>query len=325
MIDFVQTTKGMKPLVNVGGIANQPGLDICNNTLQKLMCAPYNWRFNKFEVRPFTTIPYQQDYWISNCNAFCKGRYAVHLNAINSPKGAGLTQAGNLVTALFNDFAPNGLGTGLGPTVGDTVIIDGAGQSGYNITATISAVPTPTSFQYQALASGLADDGGQGFTNPGINWMEHVSMSDFQCSSTITPVHDGEIVASLAMESICQPPIKWCYQVEKIYIGSNLTVAIPKIRSWPVPGSQIWGIYLFYQGKAPVKTDLTQTWLPWPDDLGFVLRSNVKAQALDHWEDPRAVNSMLIAEQDILKALGSKDQELRSESMFPDMPLMRGG
>jgi hypothetical protein len=314
----------MKALVNVGGIPNQPALELCNNTLQRLLSAPYAWRFNKYSILPFTTIAYQQDYLVSGCNAFCKGRYAVHLNAVNSTNGAGLTESGTTVTALFNDFAPTGLLSGTSPNVGDTIIINGAAQSGYNITATITAIPTPTSFQFQAVA-GLASDGGQGINNPGISWLEHVSLTDFQSSSTVIPVHDGEIAASLFMESIQQPPFKFANQIEKMFTGNNMTVVTPLIRAWPVPSSQIWGVYLFYQGKAPLKTDLSQTWAPFPDELSYCLTSNLRAEALDWWEDPRAVNALLKGQQDILRALGTKDQEPRSEAFFPDLPIARGG
>src|SRR5262249_52684805 len=154
------------------------------------------------------------------------------------------------VTALFNDFAPQGMPVGGGPNVGDTVIIAGAKQSGYNITAVITGTPTPTSFQFSA-AGGLVADGGQGFGNPGINWMEHVSLVDFQSSSTVLPTHDAEIAAGLFMESIIQPPFKFANQFENIYSGGNQTIVVPTIRAWPVPSSQVWGVYLFYQGKAP--------------------------------------------------------------------------
>jgi len=324
IVDVIRTAKGMKSLVGVGGIVNQPALELCNNTLQRLVSNPYNWKFNKYSILPFTTIAYQQDYLISGCNAFCKGRYAVHLNAVNSTNGPGLTESGTTVTALFNDFAPNGLQSGTSPNVGDTVIIAGAAQAGYNITATITAIPTPTSFQYTAVA-GLAIDGGQGIQNPGISWLEHVSLTDFQSSSTVIPVHDGEIAASLFMESIQQPPFKFANQIEKMFTGSNMTVVTPLIRAWPVPSSQIWGVYLFYQGKAPLKTDLSQTWSPFPDELSYCLTSNLKAEALDWWEDPRSVNALLKGQQDILKALGVKDQEPRGEAMFPDLPILRGG
>jgi hypothetical protein len=324
VIQTVQTAKGMKPLTGVGGIVNQPGLDICNDTLQQLLSAPYAWRFNKNAIGVFTTIPYQQDYVVSGCNIVSLGKYALMVNAQTSTNGAGLTEVGTTVTATFNDFAPNGWPAGITqPRVGDTITVAGALQAGYNITATITAVPTTTSLQYVALVGGLTADGGQGINN--INWMEHVTLQDFQSSATVIPVHDAEIAAALPMESIIQPPIKWSYHKDNFSGAIPNQIDAPTFRSWPVPSSQIWGVYLFYQARAPLLTDLNGQWTPWPDDLGYVLRAYVKAAALDWWEDPRAANSYIIAQQMILKALGSKDQELRHESMFPDLPILRGG
>src|SRR6266404_3928782 len=195
-IAIVQTSKGMKPLTGVGGVTNQPALEICNNTLQRLHTAPYDWRFNRRAILPFTTIAYQQDYIISNCNAFCKGRYVIHLNAVNSPSGPGLSESGTTVTAVFNDFAPNGLPVGGGPSIGDIITIAGANQAAYNITlGVITAVPSPTSFKYTAAVGGLAADGGQGLTNPGINWIAHTSLVDFQSSSQVQPTHDAEVAS----------------------------------------------------------------------------------------------------------------------------------
>jgi hypothetical protein len=322
VIDTISTAKGMKPLVGVGGIVNQPGLDICNNVLQKLLSAPYAWRFNKNSVPVFTTIPYQQDYLVSGCNAVATGKYAVSLNNANSTT-PGLTESATTVTATFSDFAPNGFPAGItSPKIGDTITVAGASQAGYNITTTITAVPSSTSFQYTA-AGGLTPDGGQGVNN--INWMEHVTLSDFQSSATVVPVHDAEIAASLPMESIIQPPMKFSYHKDNFLGAGAAQTNSPTFRAWPVPSSQIWGTYLFYQARAPLLTSLSSTWSPWPDDLGYVLRSFVKAEALDWWEDPRASNSYILAQQDLLRALGSKDQELRHESFFVDLPILRGG
>lgn len=316
-VSIVQTSKGMKPLTGVGGIANQPALELCNNTLQELLSAPYAWRFNKFLIPTFTTIAYQQDYIISGCNVVRTGRYILSLNSAQSTV-PGLTEAGTIVTATFSDYAPNGLPAGNGPVVGETVTIAGASQAGYNITTTITAVPSPTSFQYTAVG-GLAPDGGQGISN--INWMEHVSLQDWQSTATVIPVHDAEIAASLPLESIIQPPMKWAYQLDKIF-GS---ITCPMFRAWPVPSSQVWGVNLFFQAKAPLIAALSSTWTPWPDDLSYVLTSMLKAKALDWWEDPRYQSSYIVAQQALLKALGAKDQELRHESLFPDLPILRGG
>ena len=312
----------MKPLVGVGGIANQPALELCNNVLQELLSAPYAWRFNKNSIPVFTTIPYQQDYIVSGCNAVSKQKYALSLNAQNSLGGAGLTEAGTTVTASFSDFAPNGIPAGIAqPVVGDIITVAGAADSKYNITATIlTLIGSPvTGFTYTAAGGATTPDGGQGINN--INWMEHVTLSDFQSTATVVPVHDAEIAASLPMESIIQPPGKWSYHKDNLVGAINA----PTFRSWPVSSSQVWGVFLFYQARAPLITALSSTWAPWPDDQSYVLTAMLKARALDWWEDPRFTASYTIAQQMLLKALGTKDQEQRHEELFPDLPIMRGG
>ena len=69
VVDFTRTRTRMIQLVNVGGIANQPALDLCNDVLQTLLSSPNNWKFNKAQLPEFTTIANQQDYWISGCTA----------------------------------------------------------------------------------------------------------------------------------------------------------------------------------------------------------------------------------------------------------------
>jgi hypothetical protein len=64
----------------------------------------------------------------------------------------GATESGTTVT--INTAAPHGR------SVGDNITIAGVGVAGYNGTFTITAVPTPRSFQYTAAVSGLAASGG---------------------------------------------------------------------------------------------------------------------------------------------------------------------
>lgn len=331
VIDFNRTRTRMVQLVNVGGIPNQPALDICNDVLQTLLSSPNNWKFNKSSLPSFTTVQNQQDYVVSGCQMSVTSsggspRCIVHLNSVLSST-PGLTESGTTVTATFSDFAPNGiLGLGSSSTsniqVGDKATITGASQSGYNVTsATITGVTT-TSVTFTA-AGGLTNDGGQGINN--LSWFEHATLQDYFSGAVVKPVHDIEIVSSLPQESIIQPPFKVCMQVENIQSSGNTTLSTLTMRFWPVPSSQIWNAFLFYQNRAPIKTQLQNTWTPWPDDLGYVLRSGVYAKALDHAEDPRAPLADAKWQQDILKALDIRQQEQRHESFFPDLPLMRGG
>jgi hypothetical protein len=64
----------------------------------------------------------------------------------------GVTESGNTVTISTS--------AAHGRSVGDWVTISGVGVSGYNGTYTITAVPTPRTFQYTDASSGLANSGG---------------------------------------------------------------------------------------------------------------------------------------------------------------------
>jgi hypothetical protein len=328
VIDFTRTRTRMIQLVGVGGIPNQPGLDLCNDVLQTLLSSPNNWKFNKAELPDFTTIPNQQDYTVSGCTAEVDRKAIVSLNSVlDDPPGLVETSSG--VLATFDQFAPNGiqgLGTSQMPPLfspGDEVTIQGASLDSLNGTFTITDVPSLTSFVFDSPATGFAIDGGQGINSWG--WMEHATLEDWLSTAFVKPRRDIEVVSGLNVESIVQPPFKVCMQFEKVLVKGPLTLSELMIRFWPVPSSQIWRALIFYQLKAQVKTSLSDTWSPWPDDLGYVLRSGLFAKALDHGEDPRAPLADQKWQMDIARALGIRQQELRHESFFPDLPVLRGG
>lgn len=317
----------MIPLVNVGGIPNQPGLDICNDTLQTLLSAPNNWKFNKSELPDFTTIPNQQDYWLSGATAVVERKAHVSLNsALADPPG--LQQFDNYIVADYSRFAPHGIrgkGTSQMPlpfAPGDWVTISGAAQAPYNGRFRILGADR-TRFMYQVDASGLEPDGGQGINN--VAWLERSTLEDFLSTAFVKPVRDILVVSSLYQESIVQPPFKVCLQVENIAQCGGKVITELLIRLWPVPSSQIWRVMIFYQLRSPVKTHLDENWAPWPDELAYVLRSGVYAKALDHAEDPRAPGAAAAWQQDIARALGIRQQEERHEAFFPDLPVLRGG
>lgn len=315
----------MIPVVGVGGISQEPALSLCNDVLQELLSAPYDWFFNRKTLAPqtganpsglpanaipaFTTVAYQQDYVCSGCAAFVSGKGVIPINATASAN-PGLTESGTTVTANTGDSGPHGFATN------DSCQILNADVSGYNGTFTITVTDT-THFTYTAGSSGLANSGGAGITD--ISWVSHCTLSDFNSTGTVKPYHDIEVVTSLFLESIIQPPMKICR------LSDDETHTTSTFRVWPVPSSQVWGVFLNYQGKAPLKTALSQVWSPWPDELGYVLRAGLKWAILDHAEDPRAMNEKMIFDQKTLKALDIKGQEARHEQFFPDRPIQYGG
>lgn len=66
-------------------------------------------------------------------------------------KVSGITRSGTTATATI-DLLGKDLG-GHGLRVGDTIVVDGANEAAYNITATVTAVPTTTTVQYTVAGS----------------------------------------------------------------------------------------------------------------------------------------------------------------------------
>ena len=345
IVQLTQTHIRMSPLIGAGGIQNEPGLSMCNDTLQRVLSSPYDWKFNKFAIPTFTTIPYQQDYRLSGCQMSITTNASppvpvciVHLNSVASTNGPGLSESGSTVTANFIDFAPNGTfglsgppgstpvttGTSI-PQIGNLVTITGALQSGYNVTSAVitGLVYAPnggiTGVTFTVAPTGLTNDGGQGIAN--VSWVSSILLQDYMNTATVRPIYPIEVVSSLQLESIIQVPFRACIQLEQTF--GNITTLLYRV--YPLPSSQIWNVFTFYQGKAPIKNSLQDTWYPFPDHLTYVLRSGLKASAYAFFEDPRAPMAMQQWQVDLAAALDIVGQESPSFGFSPDLPILRGG
>ena len=149
-----------------------------------------------------------------------------------------------------------------------------------------------------------------------VAWLESCVLEDKANTSTPKPTREIEVVQSLPKESILGNPTKVALLSEG---ASTMT-----FRFWPVPSSVVWTAYVVYQAKAPIKTALTNTWAPFPDELAYVYRQGFLAMALMHADDIRATQEYQKFQLMIVKALGQKDAELQHEGWFPDRPLMIG-
>ena len=310
VVDFARANTRLIPIVGVGGLGQEPALSICNDTLQEVLSSPYAWRFNRASIPPFTTFNYQQDYYVTGAtvsfvsptnNGTSGGIFPIQL----APTG--ITVSGT--TATLNTTAQHNIANGA------SVTIAGCVDPNFNHTFTVTAVPSNSSIQF-TVPAGLSGSGAPGITN--IGWLERCVLQDYANTSPVKPLHNIEVVATLMLESIIQPPFKIAYEGEQ-------QPGVIIFRTWPVPSSQIWNVFIDYQVKPPIKTSISQNWAPWPDEFGFVLRQGFLAKALVFAEDPRAQAEMQKWQMVIGKMLDIKDQEMRSESFFPERPVMYGG
>lgn len=334
VLDYVITNVRGAQLADVLGIQNEPGLSICNDVYQETLQRPLTWRFNKANAAAtglgilyFTTIPYVQDYPVTNATATVSGVGAVHIQTVAN---SGMVLNGS--TATVTTMWAHGFSAGQQVTfanVGNWVsgVFTPAGSINATPGPTIATVPSTTTFTF---ATGLP---AATYGAPGINdigWIERCVLEDFLSTATVKPRHSIEVTMNLELESIIQPPYKISYQYTTVDTlplpsGQLYPSTIATMRVWPVPSAQIWGIMIDYQLKPQTFTDLSNTWGVWPDELIFVIRQGVRAMALDFVEDPRAVTEYQLFMTKLDQVREIRDMERPAQSMYPDRPLLFGG
>lgn len=315
--NLCRTHVSLMPLAGVGGFTSEPALSLCNTTLQELLAQPYAWKFNRIEMPMLVTYPNRQDYTFAGATAFTLGSTSRGA-AIGLATSNAVSESGTTVTVTT--LQPHGF------TVGDTVYMTGNTVAAYNSTFTqnensstwsggwtILTIPTTTSFTFTHASSGLATSGAPGITD--LGWLESATMVEINSNSSVQNTR----VLKAAQE--LQPGWRVA-NPEKVCVLKDNGDGTLKIRFEHIPGATIWGVNLVYQAKCPLKTDLTQTWAPFPDEYGFVFRQMFLACCFRYINDARQVVEFQKAEQMIIKALGRGDAEATEVHIIPTMSLL---
>lgn len=321
VVNVASTHVDLLPLAGVGGYANEPALSLCNDALQELMSAPYDWKFNRTEMPMLVTMANKQDYLFAGATAFTLGGTSAGA-AIGLASNNAVSESGTTVTV--NTLEAHRF------SVGDTVYMTGNGVAAYNSTFTddgtksqwaggwtITAVPSSTSFQFTHAQSGLATSGAPGITDFG--WLTSGTLVEMNNTSSPQNVKIIEGVKDI------QPSGRVTPMPEKVCVLHDLGTGVIKIRFQYVPGSTIWGVNLVYQAKPPLKVALTDTWGPFPDELSFVYRQAFIARAYRYLNSPRADAEYQKLQLAIQKALGAADRETSDVHLYPETPIVDAG
>lgn len=150
-----------------------------------------------------------------------------------------------------------------------------------------------------------------------IGWLESAVIIDPASTQQPQPTAPLEVVRDLQQSSDLGTPDK----LANILPSDDGGVW----RVWPVPiKSKVWKIVPTYQRKAPIKSALTETWSPIPDEMGYVLRQGFLAEAYKHADDPRADKEDMKFMAYVQEALGNADMEGDSEGFYPEHGLFLG-
>jgi hypothetical protein len=313
VLNFCRTHGDLVPLADVGGFTNEPGLSLANDSLQFLCAQPNAWKFNRVASNILVTQSARQEYQFAGASAFTS-QYGA---SIGLASNTAISESGNTVTVTT--LQPHNF------SVGNTVYMTGNTVAAYNSTYSegptssgwsggwvITAVPSTTSFQFTHASSGLGTSGAAGITD--FAWLESAEMYDTRATEPNPRHWELEAVRTMKRVSGVGRPSKIAVISES---GGILTVRIE-----PVGNEVVWGITLNYQAKPPLKTALSDTWAPFPDEFAFVYRQAFLARAYRYLDHRRADAEEARALATIGKAMARDDNETENQYVVPAFSLM---
>lgn len=300
IVDDAATLPDLAPALATGGFSAVPALSIANDVITAMLAGgptgqPLNWKFNRFNVTPFPTISYQQDYFVPGVVnlGWIESAWAVNINQTSVPKQKQQLEVRRDLDVTFDQtgypgkicWIPNDqcqVGTWgqhpLGPTAANSLgeITTGPGMTGIqnpgpNVVYTnpVGALQTPINATTCIVDPNgnlwaLTTYGTCGSVQP--TWPVNPSYPTYQNPSTVaTTVNDGTCV--------------W-------------TAINPKgqgFRLSPIPPQSgvVWMIQPVGQMRIPVFKTLGQTLDPIPDDYVSYFKQGFYAQCYRRNPDPK--------------------------------------
>lgn len=93
IVDDASSLGDVAPALATGGFSDAPARSIANDVMQAMLNGgpggqPFNWKWNRFNVKPFPTISYQQDYFIPGVSnlGWIESAWASDVNSTSIPK-----------------------------------------------------------------------------------------------------------------------------------------------------------------------------------------------------------------------------------------------
>lgn len=325
-INFASTHGDLLPLTGVGGYTNEPALSLCNDALSDLITDPNDWVFNRKEMPVFFTAINKQDYLFAGADAFTLGVGSTVSQgwAIDLSSASAITVTAGVVTVNTLEAHRFAIGdtvymTGVVMTTGtaanyNSTFTDNGSMSQWTGGWVITAVATK-SFSFAAITGQNNNDvgGAPGITDFG--YATSASMVELNNNSSPANVYPLVTKRELVVSSRVSVP-------EKVAIMADLGTGVLKIRLLWLPSSTTFGINIVYQAKAPLKTSLSQTWAPFPDEQGAVIRQALLYRMYRYLNSPIADAEYQKLQVAIRKAQAGDDAAPTDVNVQPTEPLM---
>lgn len=318
VLNFCSTHSDLLPLSGVGGYTNEPGLSLANDAISEIITTSHDWVWNRNELPMLVTAPNKQDYQFGGACAFSLGA---------TSQGWGIALASNNAITVTTGVVTVNFLERHRFNVGDTIYMIGNTLGAYNSTFTdngsatswsggwVITTITATTVTFAATSGQNNGDvtGAPGITNFG--WLASASMQEM--NNTSSPVNQMPLTAYRELPVISRVALP-----DKVAVMVDNGDGTLKIRFHMVPGSTTYGANLVYQGKAPLKIALSDTFAPIPDNFGAVIRQALLYRMYRYLNSPTADNEYKKLQAEIMKAVGCDDAAQTDVHLQPEEPLM---
>lgn len=343
IVDDASTLGDVAPALAVGGYSQHPALSIATDVMSAIInggpaAQPYNWKWNRANIKPFCTISFQQDYyvpgvvnlgWLESC-------WASNINQTSLQKQKQQVEVKKDLEVTYDQseypskicWIPNQLlmsGTWgaapLGPTAGnpsgDTTSI-GANLSGLQNPGPNVVYTNPLGTPNQPVNATTC------ITDPNGNlWV----LTTFgQCGSTeptwpTNPTYPTRQNPTQTATTVTDGTCVWT-AINPDGQGFRLN---------PVPPQTgvVWMIQPVGQLRAPRFKSLSQTLEPLPDDYSTYFKQGFFAECYRRNNDPK-VRAKYPMERNLFlealdKAVRQSDREMDDVGFYPGSSIMESG
>jgi hypothetical protein len=343
LVDDASSLGDVAPALATGGLSDAPALSIATDVMQAMInggpnAQPYNWKWNRFNVKPFCTISFQQDYfvpgvinlgWMESC-------WAVNINQTSVPKQKAQVEVKKDLEVTYDQtgnvgkicWMPNSLlqtGTWGAAPLGPTAGIPNGNVSGLGANAGGLQNPGPNVIYINPI--GVIQNPTNAttcITDPNGNlWVLTTfgTCGATQPSWPTTPVYPTLQSPTTVATTISDGSCVW----------TAINPSGQGFRLDPIPPQTgvVWQIQPVAQMKAVRFSKLGQTLEPIPDDFATHFKQGFFAECFRRNPDAKIRAKYTMERQLFLEALDKAvrqaDREPDDVGFYPGTSIMQSG
>lgn len=343
IIDDASTLGDVAPALATGGFSASPALSIANDVMAALInggpgAQPYNWKWNRYNITPFTTISLQQDYFIPGLVnlGWLESAWAVNLNQTSVPKQKTYLEVHKDLLVNNNQMTyPGKIGwlpnsmlmtctwgqAPLGPTAGNPAgqtTVSGPGQTGQQNPGPNVIYTNPTGTLLTPINAGTA------IKDPNGNlWC----LTTFGICGSVEPTWP----VSPVFPTITNPSTVATTVTDGSCVWTAINPSGQGIRLNPIPPQSgvVWLIQAVGQMKAPRFTTTGQLIEPVPDEFEWAFKQGFFAECFRRNPDPKVRAKYQQEKQwwleSLDKAVRQADREMDDFGFYPASLVMDTG